>query len=117
MFTSRYFLSWVYLLFAISGLIFPTLANIDFIREYGTNFDIYKFINLANINPAAQSLSRDLIIGAGAVTLWIIIESRRLKMKNMQYVIGSFLIAFAFAAPMFLCLRERRLIEIEEKNV
>tara|TARA_Y100001968_G_scaffold333661_1_gene398141 strand:- start:76137 stop:76499 length:363 start_codon:yes stop_codon:yes gene_type:complete len=113
---SRNFLSWIYLAFAISGALFPTLANIEFIKIYGPTFDISNFIYLANINPAAQSLSRDLFIGAGAVTVWIFVEAKRLKMKNLWVVISSFLIAFAFAAPLFLFLRERRLIEIEEKN-
>jgi len=114
---SRYFLSWVYLVIAILGAILPTMANIDFISLYGPVFDVNKFISLANINPAAQSLSRDLFIGAGAITIWIFVESRKLKMSNMWIVFSSFLIAFAFAAPLFLFLRERRLIEIENNQI
>ncbi len=113
--TSRRLLSWVYLVFAIAGAILPTLANIDYVTEYGPSFKVLQFIELANINPAAQSLSRDLFVGAGAVTIWIITESKRLKMKNLWIVLVSFLVAFAFAAPLFLFLRERRLIEIEEE--
>ncbi|WP_320664751.1 DUF2834 domain-containing protein [Prochlorococcus sp. MIT 1223] len=112
-FSSRHFLSYVYLFFAILGFILPTLANIDFVITYGA-FDIVNFFSLANINPAAQSLSRDLLVGAGAVTVWIFSEAKRLSMKNLWIVIASFLIAFAFAAPLFLFLRERRLIEIEK---
>jgi len=38
-------------------------------------------------------------------------------MKNMWVVyIGTFLIAFAFSAPYFLFLRERRIIELEKIN-
>ena len=92
----------------------PTLSNIEFIKLYGQSFDILKFVELANINPASQSLSRDLFISASAVFIWIISESKRLKMKNLWIVIlSTFLIAFAFAAPLFLFLRERRLIEIQ----
>ena len=112
----RYLLSWIYLGLAILGGILPTLANIDFMSTYGPQFDIARFIELANINPAAQSLSRDLFIGAGAVTIWIFSESRKLQMRNMWIVFSSFLIAFAFAAPLFLFLRERRIIEIEDKS-
>ena len=36
-------LSWIYFLLAIAGLIFPTLANIDFMMTYGPSFDIVKF--------------------------------------------------------------------------
>ena len=115
--SSRHLLSWIYFAFACAGLILPTLANIDYINQYGPSFDIGNFIYLANINPAAQSLSRDLFVGAGAVTLWIVIESKRLKMRNMWIIYISFLIAFAFAAPLFLFLREKRLIEIEQNEL
>tara|TARA_Y100001968_G_C19407646_1_gene744584 strand:+ start:286 stop:642 length:357 start_codon:yes stop_codon:yes gene_type:complete len=117
MFSKRYLLSWVYLGLAVAGGILPTLSNIDFMALYGPQFDIQKFIELANINPAAQSLSRDLFIGASAVTIWIFTEARKLKMKNIWIVFSSFLIAFAFAAPLFLFLRERRLIEIENNTL
>lgn len=115
---SRQWLAIIYLLFAIVGGILTTLANIDFAINYGPGFDISKFIELANINPAAQSLSRDLAVGAGAITLWIFIEARRLKMKYLWVVIlSTFTIAFAFAAPLFLFLRERRLIELEKDGI
>ena len=113
----RQMLSWLYLLLAIAGLILPTMANISFAREYGPGFDVIQFIRLANVNSAAQSLSRDLFVGATAVFIWIITEAKRLGMKNILVVIiSNFLIAFAFAAPLFLYLRERRLIEMENEN-
>ena len=112
MFSTRYLLSWIYLTLAILGAILPTLANIEYASIYGS-FDINNFIQLANINPAAQSLSRDLFVGAAAITIWIINESKKLKMKNMWIIYASFLVAFAFAAPLFLFFRERHLIEIE----
>ena len=106
-------LKWVYLLLAILGAVFPTLANIEFAKIYGPSFDIQLFIELANSNPASQSLSRDLFIGATAVFVWIISESNRLKMKNLWVVIlTTFTIAFAFSAPLFLYLRELRLEEM-----
>ncbi len=116
-FPARSFLSWLYLSLAIIGGILPTLANIDFIRQYGS-FDIALFIELANVNSAAQSLSRDLLVSASAVTVWIVVESKRLEMKNLWVVLlGTFTIAFAFAAPLFLFLREKRLIEIERNQL
>ena len=109
-------LSYLYLLLAILGAILPMLANFDFAREYGNSFDIINFIELANANPAAQSISRDLLVGASAIFIWIINESKKLKIKNMWIVyVGTFLIAFAFSAPFFLFLRERRIIELENK--
>ena len=90
------------------------MANFEFASEYAKSFDINNFISLANANPAAKSISRDLVIGASAIFIWIVNESKKLNMKNMWIVyIGTFLIAFAFSAPFFLFLRERRIIELE----
>ena len=110
-------LAWLYLALALAGGIFPWLANIDFMRVYGSSFDLKVFMDLANANPAAQSLSRDLLIGASAVTIWMVVESRRLKMRHLWLVLlSSVTIAFAFAAPFFLFLRERRLAELAAES-
>jgi hypothetical protein len=86
-------------------------------RQYSSSFDLGLFVELANANPAAQSLSRDLLVGATAVTLWIVVESRRLQMRHLWLVLlSSVTIAFAFAAPFFLFLRERRLAELARQG-
>ena len=111
-------LKWVYLILAILGAVLPTLANIEFAKSYGPSFDIQLFIELANNNPASQSLSRDLFIGSTAVFIWIISESKKLEMKNLWIVIlTTFTIAFAFSAPLFLYLRELRIAEISRNKI
>ncbi|WP_216915099.1 MULTISPECIES: DUF2834 domain-containing protein [unclassified Synechococcus] len=106
-------IAWIYLLLAVAGGVLPWLANLDFIRSEGAAFDLGLFIRQANVNPAAQSLSRDLAIGATAVTIWMVRESRRLGMRGLVWVLLSCVtIAFAFGAPLFLHLRERRLLEL-----
>ena len=72
----RQILCVVYLLLAVLGAVLPTLANIEFIRQYGPAFDVKLFISLANSNPAAQSLSRDLFIAASTITICFFVESR-----------------------------------------
>ncbi len=110
-------LSWLYLALAVAGGVLPWMANLDFIRDYGSSFDLGQFIALANANPAAQSLSRDLMVGASAVTIWMVVESKRLQMKHLWLVLLSAVtIAFAFAAPFFLFLRERRLAEMARQT-
>ena len=107
-------LQFIYLTFAVLGAVLTALANYDFVQAYGPGFDVIKFIELANINPAAQSLSRDLLVTCGAFFTWIIVEARRLEMRNLWIVIiTTFLIAFAFAAPLFLFLREKRILEMK----
>ena len=109
-------LSYLYLFLSILGAILTMMSNFEFAVQYGKSFDIMNFISLANANPAAQSISRDLLVGASAVFIWIVNESKKLNIKNMWIVYGgTFLIAFAFSAPFFLFLRERRIIEIENK--
>ena len=113
---NKQILSYIYLFLAIVGAILTMMANLDFAMEYGNSFDIMNFFSLANANPAAESISRDLLVGASAVFIWIVNESKKFNIKNMWVVyVGTFLIAFAFSAPFFLFLRERRIIEIENK--
>ena len=109
-------LCYLYLFLSILGAILPMMANFDFAMKYGNSFDIKSFIDLANANPAAQSISRDLLVGASAIFIWIVNESKKLDIKNMWIVyLGTFLIAFAFSAPFFLFLRERRIFELEKE--
>ncbi len=106
-------ITWLYLILAVAGGILPWLANLDFIRAEGAPFDLGLFVRQANANPAARSLSSDLAIGATAVTIWMVRESRRLGMRGLGWVLLSCVtIAFAFGAPLFLHLRERRLLEL-----
>jgi hypothetical protein len=102
-----------YLILALLGAIWPWLANLEFIQAHGASFDLGLFVQLANANPAARSLSRDLAIGATAVVVWMVSESRRLKMRGLPLVLLSCVtVAFACGAPLFLYLRERRLAEM-----
>ena len=110
-------LAWIYLALAVAGGVLPWLANLEFIRGSGQPFDLGLFVQMANANPAAQSLSRDLAVGASAVTLWMVVESRRLGMRGLVWVLLSCVtIAFAFGAPLFLYLRERRLQELARQS-
>ena len=99
----------------LAGAVFTTISNIQFVRDYGPGFDLVKFFELANNNPASQSLSFDLLFVASDIFMWMFIESRRLKMRHFWIItLATVSIAIAFAAPLFLFLRERRLLEINE---
>ena len=108
----------IYLALAIAGAVLPWLANLDFIRETNGAFDIGRFVAMASANPAAASLSRDLAIGATAVIIWMVRESKRLQMRGLGWVLLSCVtIAFACGAPLFLYLRERRLAELDRDAI
>lgn len=103
----------LYLVLAIAGALLTWEANLDFIRQNGASFDLGRFVQQASANPAALSLSRDLAVGATAVTVWMVSESRRLRMRGLGWVLLSCVtIAFACGAPLFLFLRERRMQEL-----
>ncbi len=108
----------IYLALAIAGAVLPWLANLDFIRETYGAFDIGRFVAMASANPAAASLSRDLAIGATAVVIWMVRESKRLQMRGLGWVLLSCVtLAFACGAPLFLYLRERRLAELDRDAI
>ena len=56
-------------------------------------------------------LSTDLLIVAVAVAIFMIYEARRLKMKNVWlYIALSGITAMAFTFPLFLAMRERKIL-------
>lgn len=99
-------LTFVYLALAIVGLIGTWTWNIqaimaasDFIGDWTMS------------GPAVSSLTTDLLVVAIAGSVFIIVEARRLGMKaGWAYVVLGLVTAFAFTFPLFLAMRERRLV-------
>lgn len=114
----RNVLVWSYLFLALLGAVLPWQANLEFIQAgSGTGFDLSGFIRDANLTAASRSLSRDLIIGATAFTIWIAIEGRRLQVRGWWIsLVLCVTVSFACGGPFFLHLRERRLLELEKEN-
>jgi hypothetical protein len=99
-------LALVYLALAVIGLVATWTFNIlaiqagtDFFDEWGTN------------GFATQSLQVDLLILAIAIGVFLVVEGRRLGMRHAWILLPlSAVTAAAFAVPLFLALRERKLI-------
>jgi hypothetical protein len=101
-------LAFVYLLLAVAGLIgtwwFNALAIIQ-LRDF--------LGDLANSGPAVSSITVDLLVVALAGSVFVIVESRRLRMRfGWLYVVGAAVTAFAFTFPLFLAMRERRITRL-----
>ena len=111
-------LPWIYLLLAILGAILPWHANLEFLKMYhGGGFDLQTFIQDANINTASRSLNRALLIAPTSFSIWIVSEGRKLQIKGWWIaLIVSFSISFACGGPLFLYLRERKLIAINSEQ-
>ena len=61
-------------------------------------------------NPAAASITLDLLLLVVAVTIWMVLEARRLGIPFVWlYVVGGILIAISVTFPLFMMARERRL--------
>lgn len=75
-----------------------------------STLDFVGFFRLGFANPASSSLTVDLIVAFVAFAVWVVPEASRLGMRRgWIYPLLGFFVAFAFAYPLFLLLRERRL--------
>ena len=100
---------WAYGILAVAGVAATWHFNIQFIGEHG-GFNLMHFFRDSYANTASSSISNDLTVGVVAFLVWLFAESRRLEMpRPWVYVLLTFGVAFAFAFPFFLLMRERRL--------
>jgi Terpene cyclase DEP1 len=95
---------------AVAGAIVPWYFNIRHMRESGELLTPQAWVAGGFINPLTGSITSDFLIGTTPVLVWMVIESRRLGMRHAWfYVVTTFLVAFAFACPLFLLMRETRI--------
>jgi hypothetical protein len=107
----------LYLLLALAGLVMTWYYNLQFIAESGGSFDIGAFLAASSSTAAAKSLTWDLTIACLAGLLWIFFESRRLGLRFFWiYIILAFGIAYAFAFPLFLFIRQGKLEALQRES-
>jgi Terpene cyclase DEP1 len=95
----------VYILLSAVGLIGTWVFNI---RSFGTPGENY--LGSWFGTNASSSAAVDIIVVAVAASLFMIVEGRRIGMRGAWlFVVLSFVVAAAFAFPLFLALRHRRL--------
>lgn len=106
----------VYLALAVLGLVLTWTFNLRFMEQSGGAFDAVAFVQAGYVNPAAASLSNDLLVALTTFLVWSFAEARRLHMRHWWAVpVLCFGVAFAFAFPLFLFFRERRLLFSETR--
>ena len=105
----------LYLVLAVLGALLTWYFNLQFMLEtYGQlsfaallQFDWIGFISGGLANPAASSLTVDLLIVVIACLVFLVSEARRLGMRHWWvYLLLGALVAAAFAIPLFLFMRE-----------
>ncbi len=104
----------IYAALAVAGLISTWFFNLQFMAEAGGSFPVLEFVRGGYANSAAASLTNDLLVALLSFLVWSFVEARRLAIRHWWvYVVITFGIAFAVAFPLFLLVRERRLIALE----
>lgn len=101
-----------YALAGIIGVVLTYRFNTQWTQQQG-GFDVADYVRAGFANPASTSFSIDLIVAALAGTLFMVVEGIRLRMRStIPLIISIFVLAFAFAFPMFLALREVKLARV-----
>lgn len=108
-------LVWVYGLVALLAFIGTWGNNIHYMSAGLSPLDVnILFWKETFANPASRSITVDLFFLSIPVTLWMMMEARRLQMRSIWfYLIGSLLIAVSMTVPLFMALRERKLAATE----
>jgi hypothetical protein len=102
-------MQWLYLILAITGAVVPFSFLSVFLSTHG--FDIPELFRQLFQNNVSAAFGADVIISALALFLFIFLEGRRLRMRNLwAYVLCTLPVGVSFGLPLFLFFRQRRLV-------
>ena len=92
---------------AIAGAVLTGFFNVRYFQ--GGDVTLADYVTAGFRNSASTSFSVDLILAATAGLVLMATEGRRLGMRStIPLMVLALVIAFAFAFPLFLALRELR---------
>lgn len=111
MIIQRKTLAWIYGLVALLALVGTWGNNIHYMSAGLSPLDVnILFWKETLANPASRSITVDILFLSIPVTIWMMMEARRLQMRGIWfYLVGSLLIAVSMTVPLFMALRERKL--------
>ena len=102
-------LIWVYGAIAFGALIATWSQNIRFFLR-ADNGGVLGFLQDCYVNPAAASITNDILFVWLAAIVLMVVESRRLGIRHVWvYALVSLLVALSVAVPLFLIARQLRL--------
>jgi hypothetical protein len=94
-----------YLLLCVAGTILPYWFLVQFLREHGLNLRL--LIDQLFANPISSFFGVDVIVSAICLWLFIFVEGRRARVKNLWApILASLLVGVSLGLPLFLYLRE-----------
>jgi hypothetical protein len=104
-------------LYALIGLVAlaGTWGNVlGMLPQYGFWGGTLKFWQDVLVNESSRFITVDILFLALAVTLWMLLEGRRLNLRFVWvYVLLGFFVGISFAVPMFFIHRQTRLAATE----
>jgi len=111
--TGRKGLCAIYALLAVGALVATWSQNLAFFAQ-SPDGGVATFLRDAWANPAAASLSNDLVFLGLVAIVFMVVEARRHAIRLVWvYVALSFVVAISVSFPLFLIARERRLAAAE----
>lgn len=103
------------------ALVYSLVALVALIGTWGNNLG-YMSLGLSPLdvnilfwketlaNYASRSITVDVFFLGVPITVWMMMEARRLQMRGIWwYLVGSLLVAISVTVPLFMALRERKL--------
>lgn len=117
MIIQRKTMAWIYGLVALLALIGTWGNNIHYMSAGLSPLDVnILFWKETLANPASRSITVDILFLSIPVTLWMMMEARRLQMRGVWfYLVGSLLIAVSVTVPLFMALREHKLAKTQSE--
>ena len=103
----------LFLLLSIAGLIGTWYYNIQFMIT-DENVNLMNYLAQTKTTFPAQSFSYDLTIVLVTFFVWFIPDAIQLKIKHWWiFIFLGWLVALAFAFPLYLFIRERKLMGLK----
>ncbi|MCW2889192.1 MAG: hypothetical protein JWL58_6054 [Streptosporangiaceae bacterium] len=101
-------LCWTYGVIAFGALIATWSQNLRFFAQDG-NGGVWGFVRSGYANPAAASITNDILFVLLAAFVLMIVEARRLGIGYVwAYMALSLVVALSVAFPLFLLARQLR---------
>lgn len=104
------FLVPVFLVLAVVGLALTWSQNLAYLGPGAGPGGMVDFLKDTVVNPGARSIAFDILIVCWALSIWMVVEGRRRRMRWVWlYPLVGWSVAMAFTVPLFLAMRERAL--------
>jgi hypothetical protein len=98
----------LYGLLAVAGAVVGWHYNLQYLQQPDAGW--IDWIRQCLVNPAASSALADLAFTYAIVGIWIVLEGRRLAMRQgWLFVAVTVFVSLALGLGLFLIFRERRL--------